>query len=159
MSDTMKVALAVALLFFGLGGASLLPGLGADARPVVPSVDEPTAAQQQAVAAVRDALAGYPSADKALWRELWTQAGVVVAADTATPADFPTSTALRDYVIELLTSGWVTLGGHKHGENPKLDAAVNRAISDLVTDKEIGVTPEIRSQFASACKALAWAAK
>lgn len=157
MNDVLKVLLAAALLFLGMGGAALIPGIN-DAKPAVtPAIDAPPAAHQAAVANVKTALAGYSANEKALWRELWTQAGAVVAADTAAPADFPTTTALRELVVELLTDGWVVLGGHAKGENPKLDAAVNAAITELVGDKEIGATPEIRSNFQSACRALAWA--
>lgn len=158
MSDAFKLAVAAGLLFLGLGGASLIQGIS-DGKPAVAPSDDLPIAYQTLATPVRSALLGYPANEKALWRELWTQTGAVVASDTAAPVDFATTTALRELVIEMLTSGWVTLGGNARGQNPKLDAAVNELMLSIVGDKEIGVTPELRRQFVDACRALAWAGR
>ena len=149
-----RLIAAALLLVVAFGGVPSLPGRQ---QPVAP-VDAPSPGMQTAVADVKTQLSKYPSKERALWVELWTDVARV-ATDPITAPTIPDTPTLRAYQLEMLRIGWLVLGDHSPGANPALDVAVSAAFDATLTGEERPVTPEVLSQYAELAKALAWAGR
>jgi hypothetical protein len=151
------VALAVALAYVAAFGVPRLPAV--NVAPEVPAlvVPTPSPAMQTAVADVHKALAGANPVDRAVWAQLWTKAGVVVAGDaTDTEIVFTDTRSLRAYTVLAIRIGWRRLGENAAGKYAGLNEATERAFSGVLGIDVQPVTPELRARYIELCNALAW---
>jgi hypothetical protein len=151
------VALAVALAYVAAFGVPRLPAV--NIAPEVPAlvVPTPSPAMQTAVADVHKALAGANPVDRAVWAQLWTKAGVVVAGDaTDTEIVFTDTRSLRAYTVLAIRIGWRRLGENAAGKYAGLNEATERAFSGVLGIDVQPVTPELRARYIELCNALAW---
>lgn len=151
------VALAGVLAWVAIFGVPSLPVL--TPQPVIPAVvvPMPSPTMQAAVADVHKALLGANPVDRAVWAQLWTKAGAVVAGDaTDTEVVFTDTRALRAYQILALRLGWRRLGDNAQGKYPGLGEATERAFATVLGPDVQPVTPELRARYLELCNALAW---
>ena len=151
------MALAVALAYVAAFGVPRLPAL--NTVPAVPAIVVPTPspAMQTTVSDVHKALAGANPVDRAVWAQLWTKAGIVVAGDsTDTEIVFTDTRILRAYTILAIRIGWRRLGENAAGKYPGLNEAVERAFAGVLGIDVQPVTPELRAKYVELCNALAW---
>lgn len=157
LSGWPHIALAVALAYVAAFGVPRLPSV--NTVPAVPAIVVPTPspAMQSTVADVHKALAGANPVDRAVWAQLWTKAGIVVAGDsTDTEIVFTDTRILRAYTILAIRIGWRRLGENAAGKYPGLNEAVERAFAGVLGIDVQPVTPELRAKYVELCNALAW---
>jgi hypothetical protein len=157
LSGWPHVALAFALAYVAAFGVPRLPAV--NGVPEVPAlvVPTPSPAMQTAVADVHKALAGANPVDRAVWAQLWTKAGVVVAGDaTDTEIVFTDTRSLRAYTVLAIRIGWRRLGENAAGKYAGLNEATERAFSGVLGIDVQPVTPELRARYIELCNALAW---
>ena len=149
------VALAIALAYVAAFGVPRLPSVTPAVTPIV--VPTPSPAMQTTVSDVHKALAGANPVDRAVWAQLWTKAGIVVAGDsTDTEIVFTDTRSLRAYTILAIRIGWRRLGENAAGKYPGLNEAVERAFAGVLGIDVQPVTPELRAKYVELCNALAW---
>jgi ribosomal protein S18 len=113
---------------------------------------------RQTVQPVADALRSLPASDRALWREVWSKAGVVVAAEaTAREPAFRDTRELRAYTGLAIDIAWRRIGGHAAGSQESLRKAVEAAYAAAVGTDDVPVTADTRGRYVELAKALAWA--
>jgi hypothetical protein len=128
MSGWPVAALGLGLAYVAVFGVPELPRLS----PAVPEVvvSTPSDKLQAAVADVHTALKGANPVDRAVWAQLWTKAGRVVAGDaTDTDIVFTDTRSLRAYNVLALRIGWRRLGENAKGKYPGLAEATERAFA------------------------------
>jgi len=146
---------AAGLLIAAAWGKIPLPRLDGAAVPV--HVETPSTEMQAVVAGIKSA-AKFSVADRALWAQTWSKAGVVVAGDAVTTAVVFTDTrSLRDYTALALDIAWRRIGKHQPGSNEPLRQAVEAAYSQVLSKDVVPVTADIRSKYGELVKAIAWA--
>ena len=129
-----------------------LPAMPARPTPSVP-VDVPAVAQP-----VADALRSLPASDRALWREVWSKAGIVVAAEaTAIQPAFRDTRELRAFTAVALDIAWRRIGGHAPGSHESLRGAVEASYKAVLGSDDVPVTADTRGRYVELAKALAWA--
>ena len=112
---------------------------------------------QAAVADVHAALKGANPVDRAVWAQLWTKAGRVVAGDaTDTEVVFTDTRSLRAYNVLAIRIGWRRLGENAKGKYPGLAEATERAFAAVIGTDVQPVTPELRAAYVELSNALAW---
>lgn len=147
--------LGLALAYVAAFGVPSLPAHS----PAVPEVvvSTPSEKLQAAVADVHAALKGANPVDRAMWAQLWTKAGKVVAGDaTDTEVVFTDTRALRAYNVLAIRIGWRRLGENAKGKYPGLAEATERAFAAVVGTDVQPVTPELRAAYVELTNALAW---
>ena len=150
-----RVAAAV-LLIAAAWGHLPLPTLPGGAAPRV-VVDTPSAEMQALVAPIA-AAAKFNAADRALWAQTWTKAGVVVAGDAVTTAVVFTDTrSLREFTALALDIAWRRIGQHQPGSNEPLRKGVEDAYAQVVGKDVVPVTADMRARYVELAKAIAWA--
>lgn len=145
----------LALAYVAAFGVPSLPHYS----PAVPEVvvSTPSEKLQAAVADVHKALAGANPVDRAVWAQLWSKAGKVVAGDaTDTEIVFSDTRALRAYNVLALRIGWRRLGDNAQGKYPGLAEATERAFATILGTDVQPVTPELRAAYVELSNALAW---
>lgn len=153
-----RAAAAGLLLYAAWGHLPALPALRPPSAPV--TVATPSADVQKNVAGVAEALGRVSQSDRAVWRETWAKAAVVVEADrTGKVQAFPKTSALQDYTAMALDIAWRRIGGHKPGSVAGLRDAVEAAYNAIVGDKDVPVTPEIRERYGDLARGMVWAAR
>ena len=151
------LVLAGVLAWLAVFGLPRLPAV--NPAPSVPAIQVPTPspAMQSLVADVHKALAGANPVDRAVWAQLWSKAGVVVAGDaTDTELVFTDTRSLRAYTIIALRIGWRRLGDNAQGKYPGLAEATERAFAGVLGTDVQPASPEIRAKYVELCNALAW---
>ena len=147
--------LGLALAYVAAFGVPELPQLS----PAVPEVvvSTPSDRLKTAVADVHKALKGSNPVDRAVWAQLWTKAGRVVAGD-ATDSDivFTDTRSLRAYNVLALRIGWRRLGENAKGKYPGLAEATELAFAAVIGTDVQPVTPELRAAYVELSNALAW---
>jgi len=147
-AGTAGRGIAACLILWAAWGR--LPALPARPTPPAP-VDVPAVAQP-----VADALRSLPAADRALWRDVWTKVGVVVAAEaTAREPAFRDTRELRGYTALGIDIGWRRIGGHAAGSQESLRKAVEAAYASAVGTDDVPVTADIRGRYVEFAKAMA----
>lgn len=152
-----QFALAGVLAYVAIFGVPQLPAL--TPTPVIPVVvvQTPSPAMQAAVSDVHKALLGANPVDRAVWAQLWSNAGKVVGGDaTETEVVFTDTRALRAFNIIALRIGWRRLGENAQGKYPGLGEATERAFAGVLGTDVQPVTTDIRSRYIELCNALAW---
>lgn len=147
--------LGLALAYVAAFGVPSLPAHS----PAVPEVvvSTPSEKLQAAVADVHTALKGANPVDRAMWAQLWTKAGKVVAGDaTDTEIVFTDTRSLRAYNVLAIRIGWRRLGENAKGKYPGLAEATERAFAAVVGTDVQPVTPELRAAYVELSNALAW---
>lgn len=155
MSGWPVALVGLALAYVAAFGVPDLPRLA----PAVPevAVSTPSEKLQAAVADVHAALKGANPVDRAVWAQLWTKAGRVVAGDaTDTEIVFTDTRALRAYNVLALRIGWRRLGENAAGKYPGLAEATERAFATVLGTDVQPVTPELRAAYVELSNALAW---
>jgi hypothetical protein len=155
MSGWPVAALGLALAYVAAFGVPELPR----PSPAVPDVvvSTPSEKLQAAVADVHAALKGANPVDRAVWAQLWTKAGRVVAGDaTDTEIVFTDTRSLRAYNVLALRIGWRRLGENAKGKYPGLAEATERAFAAVIGTDVQPVTPELRAAYVELSNALAW---
>jgi hypothetical protein len=113
---------------------------------------------RQTVQPVADALRSLPASDRALWREVWNKAGVVVAAEsTALQPAFRDTRELRAFTAVALDIAWRRIGGHAPGSHESLRGGVEASYKAVLGSDDVPVTADTRSRYVELAKALAWA--
>ena len=142
------------ILWAAWGNLPSLPSL--PTRPV--TVDLPSESMRQAVQPVADALRSLPASDRALWREVWSKAGIVVAAEsTALQPAFRDTRELRAYTGLAIDIAWRRIGGHAAGSQESLRGAVEASYKAVLGSDDVPVTADTRGRYVELAKALAWA--
>ena len=142
------------ILWAAWGNLPSLPSL--PTRPV--TVDLPSESMRQTVQPVADALRSLPASDRALWREVWSKAGVVVAAEsTALQPAFRDTRELRAYTGLAIDIAWRRIGGHAPGSHESLRGAVEASYKAVLGSDDVPVTADTRGRYVELAKALAWA--
>jgi len=142
------------ILWAAWGNLPSLPSL--PTRPV--TVDLPSESMRQTVQPVADALRSLPASDRALWREVWSKAGVVVAAEaTAREPAFRDTRELRAFTAVALDIAWRRIGGHAPGSHESLRGAVEASYKAVLGSDDVPVTADTRGRYVELAKALAWA--
>ena len=155
MSGWPVALVGLALAYVAAFGVPDLPRLA----PAVPevAVSTPSEKLQAAVADAHKALKGANPVDRAVWAQLWTKAGKVVAGDaTDTEIVFTDTRALRAYNVLALRIGWRRLGENAAGKYPGLAEATERAFATVLGTDVQPVTPELRAAYVELSNALAW---
>lgn len=153
---TLSRVLAAGLLIAAAWGKIPLPRLDGAAVPVV-HVETPSTEMQAVVSGIKSA-AKFSAADRALWAQTWSKAGVVVAGDAVTTAVVFTDTrSLRDFTGLSLDIAWRRIGQHQPGSNEPLRQAVEAAYAQVLGKDVVPVTADIRSRYGELVKAIAWA--
>jgi hypothetical protein len=154
-AGTAGRAVAACLILWAAWGH--LPSLPSLPTRLV-TVDLPSESMRQTVQPVADALRSLPASDRALWREVWSKAGVVVAAEaTAREPAFRDTRELRAYTGLAIDIAWRRIGGHAAGSQESLRKAVEAAYASAVGTDDVPVTADIRGRYVELAKALAWA--
>ena len=149
-AGTAGRAAAACLILWAAWGH--LPAMPARPTPSVP-VDVPAVAQP-----VADALRSLPAADRALWRDVWTKVGIVVAAEaTAREPAFRDTRELRGYTALAIDIAWRRIGGHAAGSQESLRKAVEAAYAAAVGTDEVPATADIRGRYVEFARAMALA--
>lgn len=113
---------------------------------------------QVRVSAVADALRNANPIDRAVWAEVWTKAAIVAAGDaTDQPPAFTDTRALREFHKIALSIAWRRIAGNPPGKYAGLAEATEKAFADTLGLEVRAVTPDLRKEYVSLCKALAWA--
>jgi hypothetical protein len=149
---------AAALLIAAAWGKVPLPSL--PSTPAVPSypVSTPSDEMQRLVTPVAKALANLNPADRALWAQTWTKAGVVVAGDAVTTeVAFTDTRSLRAFTALALDIAWRRIGRHQPGEIPGLRDAVEEAYNAAIGRDVVPVDSSMRQRFKDFAEAIAWA--
>ncbi len=149
---------AAALLIAAAWGKVPLPSL--PSTPAVPSypVLTPSDEMQRLVTPVAKALANLNPADRALWAQTWTKAGVVVAGDAVTTeVAFTDTRSLRAFTALALDIAWRRIGRHQPGEIPGLRDAVEEAYNAAIGRDVVPVDASMRQRFKDFAEAVAWA--
>ncbi len=149
---------AAALLIAAAWGKVPMPSL--PSTPAVPSypVSTPSDEMQRLVTPVAKALASLNQADRALWAQTWTKAGVVVAGDAVTTeVAFTDTRSLRAFTALALDIAWRRIGRHQPGEIPGLRDAVEEAYNAAIGRDVVPVDASMRQRFDDFAKAIAWA--
>lgn len=147
---------AAGLLIAAAWGKVPLPLLEGAAVPAV-HVETPSTEMQAVVSGIKSA-AKFNAADRALWAQTWSKAGVVVAGDAVTTAVVFTDTrSLRDYTALALDIAWRRIGRHQPGSNEPLRQAVEAAYAQVLGKDVVPVTADIRTRYGELVKAIAWA--
>jgi hypothetical protein len=142
------------ILWAAWGNLPSLPSL--PTRPV--TVDLPSESMRSTVQPVADALRSLPASDRALWREVWSKAGVVVAAEsTALQPAFRDTRELRAFTAVALDIAWRRIGGHAPGSHESLRGAVEASYKAVLGSDDVPVTADTRGRYVELAKALAWA--
>ena len=149
-----RAAAACLILWAAWGNLPSLPKL-----PSPPAVmDLPSETMRQTVQPVADALRSLPASDRALWREVWSKAGVVVAAEaTAIQPAIRDTRELRAFTALLIDIAWRRIGGHAPGSQESLRGAVEAAYKAVLGSDDVPVTADTRGRYVELAKALAWA--
>jgi len=148
---------AAGLIVAAAWGALPVPSFSV---PTVPSVTVPTPSPeaQRLVQPVRDALAGLPADQRALWAATWSKAALVVEAEGATSVAVFTDTAsLRLLTTMTLDIAWRRIGGNAPGSVAGLREAVEAAMRSALGLDAVPVTPDVRARYAEVARAIAWA--
>ncbi len=149
---------AAALLIAAAWGKVPMPSL--PSTPAVPSypVSTPSDEMQRLVTPVAKALASLNPADRALWAQTWTKAGVVVAGDAVTTeVAFTDTRSLRAFTALALDIAWRRIGRHQPGEIPGLRDAVEEAYNAAIGRDVVPVDASMRQRFKDFAEAVAWA--
>ena len=153
--DWPRVILAAGLCVLAVSGIPRLPQLAPSSPEVVVAV--PSEKLQAAVAEVSKALKSANPVDRAVWAQLWSKAGKVVAGDaTDTEIVFTDTRSLRAYNVLALRIGWRRLGENAAGKYPGLAEATERAFATVLGTDVQPVTPQLRAAYVELCNALAW---
>lgn len=155
VSNWPVALLGLALAYVAAFGIPEMPQLS----PAVPEVVvfTPSEKLQAAVADVHKALRGANPVDRAVWAQLWSKAGKVVAGDaTDTEIVFTDTRSLRAYNVLALRIGWRRLGENAAGKYPGLAEATERAFATVLGTDVQPVTPQLRAAYVELCNALAW---
>jgi len=155
VSNWPVALLGLALAYVAAFGIPEMPQLS----PAVPEVvvSTPSEKLQAAVADVHKALRGANPVDRAVWSQLWSKAGKVVAGDaTDTEIVFTDTRSLRAYNVLALRIGWRRLGENAAGKYPSLAEATERAFATVLGTDVQPVTPQLRAAHVELCNALAW---
>lgn len=150
-----RIAAAGLLIAAAWGHLPSLP----QSSPVV--IAKPTAEVMKAVAGVEAAMANVGPAGRAVWREAWAKAAVVVEADRASGETnvFPKTSTLRSYTTLVLDIAWRRIGEHRPGSVAGLRGATEAAYAAVVGDADVPVTPEVREHYAALAAGMVWAAR
>lgn len=153
-----RIAAAGLLIAAAWGHLPSLPALP-QSSPVV--IAKPTAEVIKAVAGVEAAMANVGPAGRAVWREAWAKAAVVVEADRASGETnvFPKTSTLRSYTTLVLDIAWRRIGEHRPGSVAGLRGATEAAYAAVVGDADVPVTPEVREHYAALAAGMVWAAR
>lgn len=147
---------AIGLLIAAAWGKVPMPTLSRPAATV--TVETPSDELQRLVTPVAEAMAGTGPAERALWAETWTKAGVVVAGDAVSQTvAFTDTKILRDYTALALDIAWRRIAGHVPGSNEPLRKAVEAAYGAVVGTDVVPVSADLRARYVALAKALAWA--
>lgn len=149
---------AAALLIAAAWGKVPMPSL--PSTPAVPAfpVSTPSDEMQRLVTPVAKALASLNPADRALWAQTWTKAGVVVAGDAVTTeVAFTDTRSLRSFTALALDIAWRRIGRHQPGEIPGLRDAVEEAYNAALGRDVVPVDASMRQRFDDFAEAVAWA--
>ena len=149
---------AAALLIAAAWGKVPLPSLpSTPAVPVFP-VSTPSDEMQRLVTPVAKSMANLNPADRALWAQTWTKAGVVVAGDAVTTeVAFTDTRSLRAFTALALDIAWRRIGRHQPGEIPGLRDAVEEAYNAALGRDVVPVDASMRQRFKDFAEAVAWA--
>jgi hypothetical protein len=149
-----RAVAACLILWAAWGNLPSLPKL-----PTPPAtVDVPSETMRQTVQPVADALRSLPASDRALWRDVWSKAGVVVAAEaTAIQPAIRDTRELRAFTSIAIDIAWRRIGGHAPGSQESLRGAVEAAYAATVGTDDVPVTADTRGRYVELAKALAWA--
>jgi hypothetical protein len=113
---------------------------------------------QRLVTPVAKSLASLNPADRALWAQTWTKAGVVVAGDAVTTeVAFTDTRSLRAFTALALDIAWRRIGRHQPGEIPGLRDAVEEAYNAAIGRDVVPVDASMRQRFKDFAEAIAWA--
>jgi hypothetical protein len=149
-----RAVAACLILWAAWGNLPSLPSL--PTRPV--TVDLPSESMRSTVQPVADALRSLPASDRALWREVWSKAGIVVAAEsTALQPAFRDTRELRAFTDVALDIAWRRIGGHAPGSHESLRGAVEASYKAVLGSDDVPVTADTRGRYVELAKALAWA--
>lgn len=147
---------AAALIVAAAWGVVPIPTLPAKVPTV--NVDTPSASMRELVGPVAKAMRGMSAADRALWAQVWTKAGVVVAGDAVTTEVVFTDTrSLRMFTALALDIAWRRIGAHQPGSNEPLRQAVEAAYGSAIGTEVLPVTADVRTTYGELANALAWA--
>ena len=154
-----RFAAAGLLLWAAWGHLPALPTLPRPQAAV--TVDEPSEGIQKAVAGVAAALSTVSPSDRAVWRETWSKAAVVVEADRTSGERqaFPKASALRAYTTLVVDIAWRRIAGHKPGSVPGLKDATEAAYTAVVGEADVPVTADTRERYAELARGMVWAAR
>lgn len=124
-------------------------------RPI--TVETPSVTMQQKVQDVARALTMANPVDRAVWASVWEKAAVVVLSPESDPVVFTDTRSLRGFTVLSLDIAWRRLAGNPPGKYVGLREAVESVMLDVVGLDVQPVTPELKRQYAEACRAIAWA--
>lgn len=154
--STLGRIAAALLIVAAAWGHVPLPRLPEGASPKV-VVETPSAEMQSLVGPIAEA-ADFSAADRALWAQTWTKAGVVVAGDAVTTAVvFADTRSLRDFTALALDISWRRIGQHQPGGNEPLRQAIEAAYAQVLGKDVVPVTADMRTRYVELAKAIAWA--
>ena len=143
--------------------AAVLGYVAAFGVPSVPravpgfSVDAPSEQMKTKVVDVASALRPATEVDRAVWAAVWERAAIVVAAPEGSEVVFTDTRSLRGFTVLSLDIAWRRLAGNQPGKYAGLREAVEKAMAGVVGIEVVPVTPDLRKQYADACRAIAWA--
>lgn len=150
-------AAAAALLIAAAWGKIQLPTLP-QATVVPATVATPSDEMQRLVTPVAACLKTLSQADRALWAQVWTKAGVVVAGDAVTAeVAFTDTRSLRSFTALSLDIAWRRIGRHQPGEIPGLRDAVEASYNAVLGREVVPVDATVRQRYEELVQAIAWA--
>lgn len=151
-------AAAAALLIAAAWGKIQLPTLPASPAVVPATVATPSDEMRRLVTPVTACLKTLNQADRALWAQVWTKAGVVVAGDAVTAeVAFADTRSLRSFTALSLDIAWRRIGRHQPGEIPGLRDAVEASYNAVLGREVVPVDATVRQRYEELVQAIAWA--
>ena len=151
MTPTVRVAIAVGLLYFAVHG---LPTATLETATI--EIQKPSAEMIKAVADVDRIMRGASHFDRLLWSEVWTKVGKIVSSETDTTIVFSDTRSLRQLSVISLGIAWKRLADIKKDKYEGLGEATERVFVEAIGLDVRPVTPELRAKFVETCNALAW---
>jgi hypothetical protein len=134
-----------------------LPALPVPLPSLPITVETPSVKMQQKVQGVARALTMANHVDRSVWASVWEKAAVVVLSPESDPVVFSDTRSLRGFTVLSLDIAWRRLAGNPPGKYVGLRESVESVMLDVVGLDVQPVTPEIKRQYAEACRAIAWA--
>ena len=149
---------AACLIVAAAWGKLPLPSFSVPATVPAVTVETPSDEMQRVVTPIAEVMRNATPVDRALWAQLWTKAGVVVAGDAvSTEVVFTDTRSLRAFTVLALELGWRRIGTNQPSKYAGLREATEAAFAQVLGPNEVPVTKELRARYAELCKAIAWA--